>query len=94
LVAPHATQLPPEHTLPDAEQALLLQQGWLRPPHDWHWLLLGEQTAVATHLTTPAQHGWPAAPQLVQLLPVPHTAPVLQVIAAQHVCMLAPQATH
>ena len=80
--------------MPDPEQALPLQHGWLAPPQAWHWLFVVEHTAVDAHLTVPAQHGWPAAPQLVQLLPVPQTAPVLQVIDAQHVCMLAPHATH
>lgn len=49
---------------------------------------------MAAHFAVPGQHAWPAAPHAAQALFEPQTAPTLQLIEAQHVCMSAPQAVH
>lgn len=88
LLAPQAVQLPPEHTVPDAEHELP-QQGWVAPPQATHMLL--EQVAPFEH--TVPQHGCPAAPHAAQVPFAPQTAPVLQVVP-QHGWFTPPQAEH
>lgn len=79
--------------MPAAEHVLLAQHGWPEPPHATHWLVV-EQSEVDEHLVVPEQHGWPAFPQGTQLLFAPQTDPVLQLIDAQQIWVLAPHAVH
>jgi hypothetical protein len=49
---------------------------------------------VAEHLVVPEQQGCPAFPHGTQLLFAPQMDPVLQLIDAQQIWVLAPQAVH
>jgi hypothetical protein len=86
-------QVPPEHTVAGAVQALPAQHCWLAPPQATHMLLLVWHNDVLLHLVVPAQQGCPAAPHATQLFDA-HTAFELHMLPEQHASPVAPQWVH
>jgi len=82
MLAPQCTHIPapasqtkgaPQKSLPPVRDG---QQGWLRPPHAWHWPLLQSLNGAVQRTMSP-QQGWPILPQAMP--PAPEQPPPLHV---------------